>query len=497
MSVFTLSIMFLQMGTLSGSDKNIKINAETEKHNTVQRMLKEINQFRKVSGLKPVVYNESYARFEQGISERNQKNNRLEHSKLDTSIVSGDVMAMESIAFGYQPEESVWAYISDNASTMGHCHSLLIPDRAMIGIGVSGAYNSLFVSSSSSDMQIAKKVCTQLNQKPLSEVRAYIWNQTNNPKPENKKPSVNYQANVQRLGWLSPGKDGAIVGTVGQGLRIETLRIGLLNLPVPGEITYSAYTQKTGWQTPVSNNQVSGTVGQNTAIEAINVKITGAIAQQYDIYYRVNIQNFGWLGWAKNGVNAGSEGKSLRIEALQLVMMKKGDKVPETNRSFVKRDGSLVPLANDVPSVSYQSNIQKIGWQAPAKDGSLSGTINQGLRIETLRIALLNPPITGGITYSAYTQKTGWQTPVSNNQVSGTIGQNTAIEAINVKLTGAIAQQYDVYYRVNIQNNSWLGWTKNGEIAGSVGKSLRMEALEVKLVKKGEKSPVMSKAFLN
>ena len=38
--------------------------------------------------------------------------------------------------------------------------------------------------------------------------------------------------------------------------------------------------------------------------------VTGEAAEQYDVYYRVHAQDYGWLGWTKNGENAGTSGKS-------------------------------------------------------------------------------------------------------------------------------------------------------------------------------------------
>ena len=45
--------------------------------------------------------------------------------------------------------------------------------------------------------------------------------------------------------------------------------------------------------------------------------------ERYDIYYRVHAQNFGWMGWAKNGEAAGTEGYGYRVEAIQIKNCKK------------------------------------------------------------------------------------------------------------------------------------------------------------------------------
>ena len=67
------------------------------------------------------------------------------------------------------------------------------------------------------------------------------------------------------------------------------------------------------------------------------MKLTGTAAQKYDIYYRVHSQTYGWLGWAKNGERAGTEGKSKRLEAIQIKLVNKGGVVPtSTTSSFIK-----------------------------------------------------------------------------------------------------------------------------------------------------------------
>ncbi|NRK74345.1 hypothetical protein F3B05_25415, partial [Salmonella enterica subsp. enterica serovar Typhi] len=57
------------------------------------------------------------------------------------------------------------------------------------------------------------------------------------------------------------------------------------------------------------------------------------IANHYDVYYRVHVQSYGWLGWAKNGMKAGTEGLLKRVEAIEVKLVKKdkGEAVSEKN----------------------------------------------------------------------------------------------------------------------------------------------------------------------
>lgn len=222
---------------------------------------------------------------------------------------------------------------------------------------------------------------------------------------------------------------------------------------------------------------MSGTTGQSKRLEAIRIELTGEIAIKYDIYYRVHCQDFGWLGWAKNGEASGSEGYSKRLEGIQICLVKKGDKAPgEVNNTFICK------------SVFYRTHVQDYGWQDYVCDGQQSGTSGQSKRLEGINIKLASS-LNGKIMYRTHVQNDGWQSWKQNNQLSGTQGESKRLEAIQIKLTGQISDDYDVFYRVHCQDFGWLGWAKNGESSGSEGYGRRLEAIEIRLVKKGEKAP--------
>ncbi len=81
---------------------------------------------------------------------------------------------------------------------------------------------------------------------------------------------------------------------------------------------------------------MAGTTGQSKRVEGIQIKLTGTAASLFDVYYQVHIQNYGWMGWAKNGESAGSSGGSLRMEAINIRLVPKGGAAPgSTARPFV------------------------------------------------------------------------------------------------------------------------------------------------------------------
>ncbi|WP_428909673.1 glucosaminidase domain-containing protein [Niallia sp. Krafla_26] len=306
-------------------------------------------------------------------------------------------------------------------------------------------------------------------------------------KPLVMDPSVTYSTHVQSYGWLNPVSDGKMSGTEGEAKRLEAIKISLKNAPYSGGITYKTHVQSYGWLNFKSNGAISGTSGEAKRLEAIQIKLTGEMANHFDVYYRVHSQTYGWLDWAKNGESAGTQGLAKRLEGIEIVLIEKGGNPPGSTKA---------PLIMD-PSVSYSTHVQSLGWLKDVKDGELSGTTGKGKQVEAIKISLKNIPYPGNITYKTLVQNKGWLNEVSNGSVSGTTGEGNRIEAIQIKLTGDMANHYDVYYRAHIGTYGWLGWAKNGMSAGSEGYSKPVEAIEIKLVVKGQGEAVSKeKAFI-
>ena len=73
----------------------------------------------------------------------------------------------------------------------------------------------------------------------------------------------------------------------------------------------------------VKDGELAGTTGQSKRVEAVKIKLEDELAEKYDIYYRVHIQDYGWMNWASNGDLAGTTGQSKRIEALRIELVEK------------------------------------------------------------------------------------------------------------------------------------------------------------------------------
>lgn len=246
------------------------------------------------------------------------------------------------------------------------------------------------------------------------------------------------------------------------------------------------------------DGETSGTSGEAKRLEAIQIRLTGTNKNKYDIYYRVQAQTYGWLGWVKNGAYAGTAGQAKRLEAIQIIIMPKTD-YPTDYEGF---DGTIGggfvdmgknPTTNGSGAVSYMTHVQSYGNQKWVSDGSISGTSGEGKRLEAISIKVNNAQlnnISGGIAYTTHVQTYGWsQGWKYNGAASGTRGEGKRLEAIRIQLTGQLAQYYDVYYRVHAQTYGWLGWAKNGSIAGTSGLAKRLEAIQIVIIPKGEDAP--------
>lgn len=314
------------------------------------------------------------------------------------------------------------------------------------------------------------------------------------------RPSISYVVHAQSYGWMQMKKDGENAGTTGQGKRLEAMAISLnLNgvtakdgTAMTGGLQYRVHAQSFGWmdwvdadtngasaQSLINRHAYAGTTGQGKRLEAIQIKLSGKVAEEYEVFYRVHMQTYGWSSWTRNGQTAGTTGQGKRLEAIQIKLVEKPDVEPSA-------------------TISYSVHAQTYGWMNPVGDGATAGTTGQSKRLEAIKINLKTAGVTGGIEYSTHVQSYGWMKNVSDGAVAGTTGQGNRMEAICINLTGDISAYYDVYYRVHSQSFGWLDWAKNGQAAGTAGGSKRMEAIQIKLVKKGEAAPgATSRAFVN
>lgn len=174
-------------------------------------------------------------------------------------------------------------------------------------------------------------------------------------------------------------------------------------------IKYRTHVQNEGWQNYVQDEQIAGTSGKSLRLEAIDMQLVNS-KQNINLKYQVHVQNIGWQDWKKNGEMAGTSGKSFRLEAIRICL-----------------DSS------DEYSVMYRVHVQNIGWQEWKTDGEIAGTSGQSLRLEAIQIKIVpkqkkgriyvDTPVNGNTYYSSSNISVqGWKMAnVSNSTIKAYI----------------------------------------------------------------------------
>ena len=134
------------------------------------------------------------------------------------------------------------------------------------------------------------------------------------------------------------------------------------------KVKYSAHVQNIGWQRYFKNGEQAGTDHKSLRMEALYIKL---INQPYsgDIEYRTHIQNIGWeTGFKKNNEMTGTAHRSLRLEALEL-----------------RLTGEMAEHYD----IYYQVHVQNLGWLGWAKNGEKAGSASYSYRMESIIIEIL------------------------------------------------------------------------------------------------------------
>lgn len=303
---------------------------------------------------------------------------------------------------------------------------------------------------------------------------------------------VIYQSHVENIGWQNSVDNGAVSGTTGQALRMEGLKVELVN-PTDMGIEYRAHVQDIGWQDYVANGQMAGTQGLAKRMEAVEMHLTGDDAVNYSVYYRVHAQDYGWLDWAKDGQSAGTEGMSKRLEAIEIRVVEKGAAAPgSTVQPYIKAEVAqtyLQPQGSSVSNIAYRAYING-SWTDYASNGQELGTG----QIQAITIDLSDTNYQrGGIEYSVLSTNGNWTGWTNNNHESGQKG--TGIQAVRIRLTAQLPYYYDLFYRVHTPNVGWSNFARNGEAAGTEGLGREISIIQIMLNPKGQLPGPTGSAF--
>lgn len=393
----------------------------------------------------------------------------------------------------------------------------------------------------------------------------------NEVKAKSSVPTVKYRTHMSKLGWQPYVSDGATSGVTGRKLNVEALSVSTDATDLG--IEYSAHVSKTGWQSYVSGGKTAGTTGKALSVEALKIRLTGNEAEKYNIYYRAYVSNVGWLDWASNNMIAGSTGWGYGLEAIQVVIRAKDQSAPGATgipyisganvkyrahvsnvgwqsyvsngatagtsgrglpmeavqiytdkaglklqysahvsnigwRSYVsdkavggttgralKLEAIRIRLAGEEAKnydIYYRTHVANIGWLDWAKNGADSGSVGLGYGIEAIQIKILPKKLTfsgstklaccykAGVSYKAHVASIGWQSAKSNGSLAGTVGKNRAIEAMRINVSG-MGSNLGIKYAAHVSGIGWQSYVSNGALTGTTGQARKVEAIKIAL----------------
>lgn len=261
------------------------------------------------------------------------------------------------------------------------------------------------------------------------------------------------------------------VVTVNIGGKTASFTVTILQREQAG-LLYRTHVQSIGWQDYVSDGEMSGTEGKALRLEAIEIRANGL--SDLGIRYSTHIEKIGWQDYVSDGALSGTEGRKLRLEAIKMEL---------TGEESSRYD------------LYYRVHAEKIGWMDWAKNGRAAGTAGFGYRLEAIEIRLVekgsNPDLSTesaylsktdskDILYRTHVQSVGWQDFVSDGEMSGTEGRRLRLEGIEI-LLGEHLPTGSIEYSTHVQKLGWLHPVKDGAMSGTEGQALRLEAIRMSL----------------
>ena len=257
------------------------------------------------------------------------------------ATVDGDVIDVNS---------PVWLKVTNNAIKNDTVYTVYDDGEAVYTVKSAAAGNTLtFQTDSFSVFSIVETPDAEVTDNTAG------FDKPDTPDTDDIYDKVNFSAHVQRrIGTddeadiaATVSDDGIIsLGTHGQSRRVEKITLNGLD---PDSVEMTAHVQKrvdhpedVADLTQVVNEDGSisiGTEHQSRRIEAFSMNLKGDLAEKYDVYYRVHAQNYGWLGWAKNGEIAGTSGHSFRLEGIEIIFVEKGTEFDESQYVKTPEEG--------------------------------------------------------------------------------------------------------------------------------------------------------------
>ncbi len=205
---------------------------------------------------------------------------------------------------------------------------------------------------------------------------------------------LTYSAHVQNRGWMSTVQasdseiNAILAGTTGQSLRAEGFVINFRG-PENVNVKYNVHSQNKGWTGWKTSGQLAGTTGEGLRAEAIKISVEGLDEYGYQLKYRAHVENIGWMNWvtADNSQDltinyAGTTGQSLRIEAIEIVLIQSKTQEPD--------EGEQLKLQKEECISELNKYLVALGTTVDEDEPSTETKYNAiSAKIETAKTAIL------------------------------------------------------------------------------------------------------------
>lgn len=262
---------------------------------------------------------------------------------------------------------------------------------------------------------------------------------------------VAYRGHVQNKGNV-PQLDNSYIdgptelGTRGESLRIEGFQFKLTGtVPAGMQIRYNVHVQDKGWlynledpATWAKDGDFAGTKGESLRIEAIKIVLldaNGDASNGYSVLYRGHAQNVGNLpatddDWLQDGAQLGTTGSGQRLEAVQVKILKT-DSSPE-----LEAYKALVAAITSLTEKDYTPNT----W-ADLQTAMTNNTVTfEGNTIKEIKAAT--------IAIQSASDKLVKKEPAVVYDTAGTYGPENGTEVINgdviIKADGVTLQNLHI-----------------------------------------------------
>ncbi len=237
-------------------------------------------------------------------------------------------------------------------------------------------------------------------------------------------------------------------------------------------LQYRTYIESQGWSPYSSDGMSMGSQGKALRLEALELKVLNH--EGLGIKYAVHIQNIGWQDYREDGQMAGTLNLNKRIEAMKI---------------------ELTGTEADQFDIYYRAHVQNFGWLDWAKNGHAVGSEEYAYRLEAVEIKIVKkgaaaPGKTANpfenfygshlVHYDTHIRNLGWVDSVSDGVTSGTGDSGLRLEAMRITLSDELPSG-SIEYSTHVSNIGWMDYVKDGALSGTEGESRRLEAIKIKL----------------